>query len=262
MKRRQFLTNAAATGLAAAAPAPQSQAGAPKNQIFHLTYFYMRNGSQVQRTTEYLSSVFLPAARRAGAGPVGFFSPVIGDRSPFILSLVTYPSFASIETIHSAFAQDKEFQKGWDAYNTIGDPAYHRMESQLLRAFDGMPSLETPPAEPKRAARTFELRTYESTNEKASQRKIKMFEDGEIGIFRRLGMAPVFFGRGVVGPNLPSLTYMLAFDDLATREKLWRSFGGDPEWQKLRVQPGLSDAEIVSNISSAILRPLAASQIR
>jgi hypothetical protein len=55
---------------------------------------------------------------------------------------------------------------------------------------------------------------------------------------------------------------MLSFDDLASRERLWRAFGSDPEWQKLRAQPGLSDAEIVSNISNAILRPLAFSPIR
>ena len=36
----------------------------------------------------------------------------------------------------------------------------------------------------------------------------------------------------------------------------------DLEWQKLRARPGLSDAEIVSNIHSAILRPLANSPIR
>ena len=87
-------------------------------------------------------------------------------------------------------------------------------------------------------------------------------EEGEAAIFRRLGMLPVFFGRGMIGANLPSLTYMLAFDDLAARERLWRNFGSDPEWQKLRSTPGLTDPEIVSNISNAILRPLPFSPIR
>ena len=253
MKRRHFLTTTPA-GLAAADP--------PKNSLFHLVWFYMRTGSQVERTTQYLNAVFLPAARRAGLGPIGFFSPVIGERSPYILSLVTYPSFAAMETVHAHFADDQEFAKGWDAYNNIADPAYVRMESTLLRAFDGMPSLVAPPSDAQRAARIFELRTYESVNEKASRRKMKMFEDGEIGIFRRLTMTPVLFSQGIFGRNLPSLTYMLAFDDLAARDRLWRAFGSDPEWQKLRAQPGLSDAEIVSNITNTILRPLAFSPIR
>ena len=55
---------------------------------------------------------------------------------------------------------------------------------------------------------------------------------------------------------------LLTFDDLTSREKLWGNFGRDPEWQKLRAQPGLSDAEIVSNITNTILRPLPFSPIR
>jgi hypothetical protein len=89
-----------------------------------------------------------------------------------------------------------------------------------------------------------------------------MFGDGEIAIFRRCGMLPVFFGQTVIGRDLPNLTYMLAFDDLAARDKAWGAFGKDSDWQKLRATPGLSDAEIVSNISNAILRPLAFSPIR
>jgi hypothetical protein len=257
MKRREFVSATAAAGMAAAAPADP-----PKNAYFHLLYFYMRSGSQVDRTTAYLRDTFLPAAKRAGIGPVGFFSPVIGERSPYILSLASYPAWGAIETAYERLAADKDFQKGWDEYNNIQDPAYVRMESALLRAFDGIPALDVPPTDAKRAARVFELRTYESVNEKASRRKIKMFEDGEAGIFRRLGMAPVFFGQAIVGDKLPHLTYMLSFDDLASRERLWRAFGSDAEWQKLRAQPGLSDAEIVSSISSAILRPLAFSPIR
>jgi hypothetical protein len=257
MKRRSFVTVAAA-GLANTAMAEETA----KSQYFALCYYYMRTGPQVDRTTKYLRDAYLPAARRAGVNTSGFFSPVIGERSPFILSLAVHSSAASIETAAAHMAGDKDFQKGWDEFNVIGDPAYTRMETALLRAFDGIPQLTAPPTDAKRAARNFEMRTYESTNEKASRRKIKMFEDGEAGIFRRLGMTPVFFGQAIFAKNLPSLSYMLAFDDLASRERLWSEFGADAEWRKLRAQPGLSDAEIVSNISNEILRPLPFSDIR
>jgi len=258
MNRRKFIAASSAAGLTTAAAAENP----PKNSIYSLYYFYMRNGPQVERTTAYLRDTYLPAAKRNGVGPVGFFSPVFGERAPYILSLAAYPSFASIETVHGKFADDKEFAKGWEAYNTIGDPAYVRLEVTTLRAFDGLPVIEVPPTEPQRAARIFELRTYESMNEKAGQRKIHMFEAGEAAIFKRIGMNTVFFGQTVAGRNMPSLTYMLGYDDLAARDKLWRAFGSDPEWQKLRSQPGYSDAEIVSNISNTILRPLPFSMIR
>ena len=89
-----------------------------------------------------------------------------------------------------------------------------------------------------------------------------MFNKGEMGIFQRVGMNPVFFGEAIIGSKLPHLTYMLAYEDLAARDRLWRQFGADPEWLKLRAEPGLSDADIVSNIGNAILRPAAISDIR
>jgi hypothetical protein len=258
MQRRSFLTATAAAGLA-----PAAQSEPPANAWFHLLWFYMRNGTQVQRTTDYLRDVWLPATKRNGIGPVGFFSPVFGERAPYILSLASYPSFAAIETAHGKIHADQEFQKGWDAYNAPAEPPYIRMEGELLRAFDGMPALDVPPGDRTRPARTFELRTYESKDEKAGNRKVKMFNDGEIAIFRKAGMTTVFFGQAaLVGRNLPHLTYMLAYDDMAAHDKTWRAFGSDPDWQKLRSQPGLSDAEIVSNINNTILRPLPFSPIR
>jgi hypothetical protein len=258
VNRRKFVAASSAAGLYTAVAAENS----PKNSIYALTYYYMRNGTQSERTTAYLRQTFLPAARRAGLLPAGFFSPVFGDRAPYILALTSYPSFAAMETVHQKLAADKEYQKGWEAYDTIGDPAYVRMEVSLLRAFDAFPEIELPPGDAQRPARTFELRTYESMNEKAGRKKIKMFEDGEAAIFKRVGMNTVFFGQTVVGRNMPSLTYMLGYDDMAARDKTWKAFGGDPEWQKLRATPGLSDAEIVSNITSTILRPLPFSAIR
>ena len=142
------------------------------------------------------------------------------------------------------------------------DSIVREMENTLLRAFDSMPQIVVPPSEDGRTPRVFELRTYESHSAKAGKRKARMFDEGEMAIFKRLGMSPVFFGEAIVGRDLPHLTYMLAFDDLAHREKAWRAFGADPEWQKLRATPGLSDPEIVSNISNAILRPLPFSPIK
>jgi hypothetical protein len=86
-------------------------------------------------------------------------------------------------------------------------------------------------------------------------------ELGELAIFRRTGLRPVFFGNNLIGDRLPSFTYMLTFDDMAAREKNWAAFIDDPEWKTLRAKPGYTDAEIVSNITPIVLRPTAYSQI-
>jgi hypothetical protein len=91
---------------------------------------------------------------------------------------------------------------------------------------------------------------------------MEMFtKKGELAIFRRCGMTPVFFARTVIGPRQPGFVYMLTFADLGAREKAWATFRADAEWQKLKATPGYSDAEIVSNISDVLLRPAGYSQI-
>jgi hypothetical protein len=87
------------------------------------------------------------------------------------------------------------------------------MDNTILMGFSSMPTVATPPTDASCPPRIFELRTYESPTEFALWSKIKMFDDGEIAAFRRCGMLPVFFGSALFGRDMPSLTYMLAFDD-------------------------------------------------
>lgn len=251
---------AAAAGGAALAAAQE----APKSAFFELRYFYMRNSrsNQVQRTASFISSGYAPAARRAGIGPIGVFNAVIAPETPFLLLLSGYPSLAAMQTFLEKLEADAEYRKVHAEFNSNPDLPYVRMESTLFRCFDPVPAIETGPAPEGRATRAFELRTYESDNEATLKRKIKMFGEGEVAVFRKSGLQPVFFGEALVGPKLPRLTYMVAYENMAARDKAWSAFSADPDWQRLRVQPGYADAEIVSNISNAILRPAAGSDIR
>lgn len=249
------MTAAGSAGLAAA-----PLAAAPANAIFELRWLRLRNGSQVGRTTGFLERHFVPAARRLGIGPMGFFTAVIADQAPFVLALTSYPSLQAVLDTADKIDADKEFRKGFEEYNSMSELSYIRMETALLRAFDVQKSVVPPPA--RKAPRLFEMRVYESNNARAGKTKVRMFNEGEAQIFRRLGMLPVFFGESIAGRNLPNLTYMLAFDDLADREKKWDAFRGDPEWVKMRSIPEYADAQIVSNITTAILRGLPFSDIR
>jgi len=250
---------------AGAAAGPLGATAAPKKAIIEIGIFRLRNSpdGQSQRVAEFLKNTFLPGLQRAGIGPIGCFRNLLGGpEGPFILWMTSFPSLAAIESAEEKLSADKEFVKGMEAFGALPGLNYVRYENTLLRCFDSMPAVVVPPADANRSARIFEIRTYESNSMTTLHRKMKMFDDGEIGIFRRVGMQPVFFGETIVGRNMPNLTYMLGYDDLAHRDKTWRAFGGDPEWQKLRALPGLSDAEIVSNITNFLVSPLPFSPIR
>ena len=108
----------------------------------------------------------------------------------------------------------------------------------------------------------FELRTYESHSKAAHRKKMEMFNTGEIDIFRRTGLAPVFFGSNIVAQRMPSLTYMLVFEDMAAREKNWGAVRRRTRTgRRCRRRRASRTPEIVTNITSYILRPTAFSQI-
>ena len=234
-----------------------------KPAVLELRLFKLRNtlDGQNQRTSDFLAKHYIPAIHRAGAGTVGAFGSVIASGSPFLLLVTSFPSLTAIDNAIDKIAADKEYIQARTEFDS-GPTPYMRMETSLLKCFDSIPDMEIPPTDSKRPPRIYELRTYESPTSTAQVKKIGMFDNGEIAIFRKVHMAPVFFGRTLYGQNMPNLTYMVGFDSLAEREKAWGAFGSDEEWKKLRATPGLSDPEVVSNISNAILRPLPFSQVR
>src|ERR1017187_10461219 len=183
MTRRKFVPSIAAGALAASA-----QAKPPS--IFEIRTIRLRNNAdnQRQRLSDFLEHAAVPAFPRAGIGPLGFFASSIADDGPFILTIATYPSLAAMEQQRAKFSADPEYKKALEAYNALPGLNYARIDSMLGRAFTGASEIEVPEDVAKRPPRIFELRRYESNNASTLARKIRMFESGEIAIFRRLGM--------------------------------------------------------------------------
>jgi hypothetical protein len=232
--------------------------------VFEWRRYQLRFGPMEARFADYQKDALLPALNRAGIGPVGAFSVQMGPDVPAVYLLLPHPNAESVVSLGSRITGDAEYQKAAVSFRALPatDPPYVRRESSLLLPFATLPGVLAPTGAAAGPGRIFELRTYESHNEVAGLKKIEMFEKGgEIDIFRRVGLTPVFFARDVVGPSMPALTYLLVFADGAAREKAWATFGADPEWVKLRALPGYSNAEILTNISSSLLRPTAYSQI-
>lgn len=235
----------------------------PAREFYELRLYHLRRGPKQKLFDDFYEHAAIPAMNRAGIGPVGVFSVMVGPDSPTMYVLLPHKSLESFATANDKVHSDPEYQKaGAEFINAPAtDPAYVRMESSLMVAFQGVPKIEVPAGAIGNKSRIFELRTYESHSKKANQKKVEMFNTGEIAIFRRTGLQPVFFGETLIGSRMPNLTYMLTFEDMAAREKNWHAFGSDPEWKKLSSTPGYTDPEIVSNISNLFLRPTAYSQI-
>ena len=274
MNRRDFVAASMAAGgtwLSAGAVLEAlqgSQAGRGPDraaEYYELRRYRLRRGPEQGIVDTYLKTAALPAWQRAGVGPIGVFSVMIGQDSPTFYVLLVHKSLDAFASLPDRLAADAEYEKAAAPYLNAEatTPAFVRIDASLMRPFDGMPKIELPFGGGENATRSriFELRTYESHSEKAAKKKIEMFNRAEIAIFRRAGLTPVFFGETLVGANMPNLTYMLVYEDMTAHDKQWGAFSADPEWKKLSTTPGYTDAEIVSNISNAYLRPAAYSQI-
>ena len=260
MKRRSFV-QAGLVGLSGSSSISLQQG--PKSRAwFDLRFYYLRNDLERSRLDVFFAEAYMQALKRIGKRPAGFFNVAVGSQMPTMVSLISYNSLADLELAMEKLAEDTSWNKALDDFDSSKTMPYLRIESRLLKAFSSMPVMEVPAITEGRPPRVFELRTYESRNMRSSETKIKMFDEGEIDIFRRCGMLPVFFGQTIAGSGLPSLTYLLGYESVEMREEVWRKFANHPDWQALRSKPGLSDSEIVSNISCCILRPAAYSDIR
>jgi hypothetical protein len=260
MDRRTFAQTSLATlGVAAAS---QALAAEPKDravELYELRTYQLKAGKQ-KLLDDYLSKAFIPALKRYGIGPVGAFVEKMGADTVKLYVLIVHPSAEHLATLSSRLAADEEHQKAAADYLAVraADPVYTRVESSVLAAITGMPKLEKPDTS---KPRLLNLRIYESHNERAGKKKIEMFNKGELAIFRRVGLTPVFFGEAILGAAMPNLTYMLVFPDEDGRKAAWDKFRTDAEWVKLRAIPEYADKEIVSRITNLVLTPTSYSEI-
>ena len=231
----------------------------PTREFYQLRRYVLRNGPQLTLAQNYFQHALIPALNRMGIAQVGTFKLDIGPETPSYYVLIPSTSAETLLTLDLKLPQDAEFAKAaadfWAAPATAA--AYDRVDVSMMSAFNGFPKLIAP----KPAKRIFQLRTYESPGYAAHAKKVEMFENGEIAIFQKTGLTPVFFAHNLSGTRLPSLTYMLTFDDVAQLNAHWSVFGSSPEWKEISHRPGYSDAELVNNITNLYLSPLPSSQI-
>jgi hypothetical protein len=267
MHRRKFLTASLAASAVSLTRKASAQttgtATSSTREYYQLRRYFLANGAQTKLTETYFNDALIPALTRLGMGPVGAFKLDYGPETPTYYLLMPAPSVDTLVTVDLKLAQDDDFLKKaepfWSA--PASAPAYVRVDSQLMAAFEGWPKLTPPPGAATKAKRIFQLRTYESPSDRDHVSKVEMFHKGEFEYFKNAGFHPVFFGDTLVGPRMPNLTYMLCLDKLEDLNKEWSAFGNDPGWKKLSAADRYAFEPIVSNISNLLLSPLASSQV-
>jgi NIPSNAP protein len=249
----------AALGLTLIASITPAAAADDGRQYYELRVYHTKSEDQQKRVNDYWQNAGVPAYNRLGIQTIGVFTETEDSPTNNIYVLLPSNSFEAFEKIPAQLAADAVYQKA--AADFLNAPksnaAYERFESSLLVAFDSMKHLTLPPADKK--PNIFELRNYISSSEAVGLNKIKMFESGEIGVMKDVGLAPIFYSRMLVGSKMPSLVYMTCGENADEHKKHWQAFSAAKVWKDLQADPQYKDN--VSTIIRIMLKRTSASQI-
>jgi hypothetical protein len=208
------------------------------HQYYEVRSYVLGEARDVDAIDQYLSKALLPALDRQGIGPVGVFSNSQDDESGSqrIIVVIPYASADALVETRDKVEADTQYQADARTYLDRGpkQPAYQRIESELLVSMDCMPQLEVIEGSLANPDRVYELRIYESANERLGNLKVEMFNSGEVPIFLDCGIRPVFIGQAVVGPYTPNLTYLTSYPSESERLEAWKAFRVHPDWMVLK----------------------------
>jgi hypothetical protein len=121
------------------------------------------------------------------------------------------------------------------------------------------PPAITPPQEMEEMM-IYEMRVYRCIPGRLPA-LLKRFETITLKIWEKHGIRQAGFFTTLVGESHQELTYLLAWESLADREKKWAAFQSDPEWIEARAKTE-ADGQIVANIVNQLLAPTAFSAVK
>lgn len=258
MLRRSFLKKSAVVAgtalTAGSVTASHMQPGF--RELYELKIYQLSGGGGINQLRSYYNEAVIPFLSKRGA-KTGAFSEYSKEEPPRVYILHTYESPANYWETLQEMKTDSAFLTASSKYTSIpaSQPVFERYETSLLEAFSAIPQFKTPV--PERGL--FEMRIYESYNEDAFRRKVKMFNDEELPLFEKVGLHPLFFGEMIAGKYMPALLYMLWFRDMEERDANWKKFSGSDEWNTMKDKKEYADT--VSKVRRIFLTPLDFSQI-
>jgi hypothetical protein len=258
MNRRNFAASLA--GLSAAFSSRGAAAESDKRPKFWmLETFALKAGTQPSRLHEHMTKHVLPGIAKLHTGPKIVLDALVAPHMPQMAVIVGFSSWEQIWSTHEKAGGDEALKKAFSQLDSGPEPPYETQQNVLLEAAPYQPEVTLAPRE---RPRIFELRVYHSPTWTQLGALHERFAGPEIKIFHRVGIHPILYGSTIIGPNMPNLTYLIPFDNLAAREKAWEAFGADPEWQKVRTESVAKHGQISSVIQISLFRATAYSPIR
>ena len=272
MKRRDFLTTACVTGLAAASLRSATAAEPSANP--HLLDFRMitaANPRRLETMIKYNGELSVQAMNKYGVSPVGLFiadSALNAKEAAYdqkydnvLFCLTQYPTFESGLELADKLRSDTQHMEALAVAfegTTSQNPMSTAHERMLLRCFPEFPEIKVPSSNPNRI---LQLRMYRSHSFDRNRAKVRQIasEEGALSLFEECGIKTVFLSTTLYGAFMPSIVFMLCFESEEQKNDAWAKFVNHPGWRKLAADPAYADT--ATEIINIFLKPCPGSQI-
>lgn len=268
MKRRDFLTTGAAammTGAVLQKDAFSADETLAERELIDVRILYTPSEDAKKRLLERCDKILIPLQRQNGFRKTGIFSlnqELHADDAGLnpiyktaVFTVTCAPNFEKLEAFHNTLHTIADADRRIQTY--MADALYSEMEATLMRSFVQCPKLEVPTLSPDRVV---QFRRYASPSCNRSRAKQHMFDiRGELDLFRRCNIAPIFFGDMLYGTDMPNISYMVSFENNDARVANWKKFVASDEWNQMKDEPAFKDT--ATRIRNLFLKPTPGSEI-
>ena len=208
-----------------------------------------RFGNLIQRFRDHTDTIF----KKHGLEPVGYWTPNEGPAK----KLRRFIYILKHQSRYDAFRNWVNFSNDKDWERVLDQPKFQGLlaskpESIFMEATDYSKLVQN---DVEGAGGIYELRTYVANSGKLGLLN-ERFRDHTANIFNRHGIGNVFYWNAFDEPQSKNtLIYLVRHADRKQAEANWRSFSGDPKWQKVARESQINGAFLAQPPERIYLRP-------
>ena len=193
-------------------------------RVIALESFSISDAGEMEHLRSYMSDTLLPCMDKVRGTPRMCLEAIVAPHTPQTLLLTMYSSLNEMLEERARIASDPRVRRAWAGIESA--QVLDDVRSQVLIVDEE--SVRFPAGSASVKSGLFEVRTWHAP----AWRDVTTSEVSSV--LRRLGVDPIVAGATVAGEHLPRFTYVVPFESLAARQKVWDRLDGDAQWMEMQ----------------------------
>jgi hypothetical protein len=186
--------------------------------------FCVTDAGQALHLRSYIADTLLPCMDQMSNSPKMCLEAIVAPHTPQTLLLTVHSSFNEMLDVRARIASDPRVRRGWSGIESA--QVLDDVRSRVLLVNEESVRFPAKPALAKSGL--FEVRTWHAPAWRGGPAP-------EVSsVLSRSGVDPIVAGATVAGEHLPRFTYVVPFDNLASRQQAWARLDEDAQWMEMQ----------------------------